>query len=85
MIEVNTPNKLFLGVNENFEIVYQSGSVPASWSFLEIPQIEFDKLSYLKEVKMEQVYKKMLTEKIIDLKNSPRAAIECGQIYFADR
>jgi hypothetical protein len=53
MIEVNTPNKLFVGVNEKFDIVYQSGSVPASWSFVEMPAGAIDSRPNLKELKME--------------------------------
>lgn len=85
MIEVNIPSKLFLGVNQKMDIVYQSGPIPASWSFVEMPFVPVGETLNLQNLKMEQVYKAMLIQKINELKMSAKAAIECGSIYFSDR
>lgn len=66
MVEINCPNQIFIAIDIDLNIVYQSAPFPPSWSFIEIPIS--DNPTNLKNIKMESAYISMIVERLEHLK-----------------
>ncbi|CAD8077105.1 unnamed protein product [Paramecium sonneborni] len=85
IIEVSTPTKLVIASDLHLNIIYQSGSVPSSWNFLDLSNQQIDCYQNLTEIKMEKIYKTMLLSSIDEVQQSKKGAIDAGQIIYHDK
>ncbi|CAD8143242.1 unnamed protein product [Paramecium octaurelia] len=85
IIEVSTPTKLVIASDLHLNIIYQSGSVPSSWNFLDLSNQLIDCYQNLTEIKMEEIYKTMLLSSLEEVQKSKKGAIDAGQIIYHDK
>ncbi|CAD8182851.1 unnamed protein product [Paramecium octaurelia] len=79
MLEVNSPNKLYIQLDGDGNIRYQSCCIPDSWYFMLI------KGGSLEDLQLEQVNKQSLIQKMQELKSSVKGAVSVCQICFGDK
>ncbi|KAM3141805.1 hypothetical protein pb186bvf_006127 [Paramecium bursaria] len=85
IIEVSNPSKLVMGVDLDFNIVYQSSSIPSLWKFMDLSQQSINQYQNLSNVKMDLLYKNMIIASLEDVKQSKKGALDAGQIVFNDK